>query len=186
MSSSRKNQIKSAARKANLTVIGDFIICFWNEHVVSGIAVDGTPTATYLWLFLLPMYDDLTFFHMTLGERVVKCEEAQECFQQAHEIYEKSIKDIKTPTDIVEYLDRRGIEGNYSKFVRYLSYIREGNHHAAEEYYREVPELATWRVCRDRMQTIMTIKSNEGWLGVERKLDEWVGRNTQLLGAERI
>lgn len=184
MASSRKSQIKSAAKKANFLVVGDFIICFWNEHVVSGIAIDAAPAATHLWIFILPMYDDLSFLHMTLGERVVECDEGKKCFQLAYAIYEKRIASIKTPAGIVDYMDRRGIEGNYSKFVRYLSYVRDGNYQAAENYYREFPELSTWRVCRDGMRRLKEVQSSEGWSGVQRKLDDWMKRNIQLLGVQ--
>ena len=181
MMTSREKQIKSAARKAGFHVAGNFIVVFRSEDVISGMVIDVAPSTTYLWIFILPMYDDLPFLHMTLGDRVAVCDGQNDCFSKAYEDYRQKLGDVKLASDVVAYLDENGIEGDYSRWVRYLSLIRTGDFTAAEEYLVKFPELSTLRLSREKLDKIKLVQACNGWPGVQRLLDEWADGNAHLI-----
>ncbi|WP_296280515.1 hypothetical protein [Pseudoxanthomonas sp.] len=183
MTISGGRSIKRIAKERGMHVFGNFLIGFRNDDVVSGIAIDKTPTSTYFWTFVLPVYDENTFLHMSLGERISVGEEGATNLSQAYEVYLQKLAHVKSPCDLVKYIDQRGLSGDYAGWVKYISLIRLGDFSMAKHALGALIGLPISKVLRERIGRMNSALLVGGEAGAQQLLDEWSVVTGRLLGS---
>ncbi|WP_132392937.1 hypothetical protein [Novosphingobium sp. PhB165] len=173
-----KNEIKREAKKRGLPLFGDFIVLLKNDDVVSGVALDGAPSSTYIWTFVLPMYDDLSFLHMTLGERVSRCSAEVDCLALGLNEYHDKISGIKSAKGIIEYIDKNSLNSEYAKWTRLISAIRESD---SENSLLKENNTFQSRAIFEKYSKLLSTYDAGGWAATQGLLDEWSIRTRSLL-----
>lgn len=172
--------IKNSAKKRGLYVVGNFLIAGRSSDVISGLALDKTPSSTYIWTFIVPTYDDL-FMHMSLGERVSVCEDDSECLSVAHQFYRESLGGIRTAGDLIKYIERKNFTGEYPYWARYISLIRAGDFQAADSVFSLFLSLRISNSIREKVSKVRGVQLREGWAAAALLLKEWSDRTDELL-----
>lgn len=190
MKTSQKNVIRRSAKTRGMRVVGNFLIAAHTNDIVSGLAIDAGRNFSYLWTFILPTYDRLSFLHMGLGERVVawepKSDEVMDdVLGRALDAYRQEFEYVETASDLLGYFDNKKWVDQYPLYpywVRYISYIRLGEFSRAEDAMEILARSPMSTDTREKMEVIKSALLGGGWLAAQRLLDEWSIANGPLLG----
>lgn len=180
MTYSGKAQIKREAKKMGLRVKGNFLIAVHTKDVVSGIAIDAPPSSIYLWTFVLPTYDDLSFLHMSYGHRVATCAGSEHCLSEAYDVYSRRVRGVDTAKDLVAYLDKENIQGDNGIWVRLISHIRSGDLLAAETTLKKLSAMPMHKETERKLSILETSFSGGGLLAAQDILEDWERNSAKL------
>ncbi|QIG79934.1 hypothetical protein [Stakelama tenebrarum] len=180
MKSVEKNRIKSVARKIGFHDKGDFLVRARSKDIIAGLAIDGAPSSTYVWTFLLPAFDDLEFMHMSLGARVVNLATLEQPLEESLKDAWDAISPIRDAERLIAYLDAEGIGGEYAEWTRFICLIRLGKFDEAEGMLSSVKNLTAASIPQ-KLKEMDEFKSYGGWAAVQDLLVEWSSRTDQLV-----
>jgi hypothetical protein len=180
MKNSAKVQLQRQAKKMGLRVKGNFLIAVHTADVVSGIAIDAPPSSIYLWTFVLPTYDDLSFLHMSYGHRVATCAGSEYCLSEAYDVYSKRIRGVETAKDLVAYLDAENIQGDNGMWVRLISHVRSGDLLAAESALQKLSAMPMHKETERKLSVLETSLSGGGLLAAQDVLEGWERSSAKL------
>ena len=182
-----KSTLKRIAKKAGFYPSGDFLIGLRNSEIISGLAIDSAPSSTYLWTFILPAFDDLSFLHMSLGKRVATCGPTADCLDAASNEYATTIFNIRTAKELEEYIHVQVAESGYSRWARYLCYLKGGQYGMADELSSIIEGTEQNRLLLERLEHIKSEIMKGGAAGVERTLLSWASHTDAILvGAPKL
>ena len=176
------DKIRRDARSMGMHIKGDFLIASRTADVVSGIAVDAAPSSIYLWIFVLPTYDDHSFLHMSLGHRVATCKGAGDCLSEAYGAYSQKLDGVASAKNLLAYIDSERIVSEYGMWVKYISYIRTGDALAASHMLEELLLPSVPRLIRQRVERVNSSVLAGGIVAAQSLLEEWCCRTRELLG----
>jgi hypothetical protein len=175
-----RRRIQSTAKKIGFGALGNFLIGARTRDIVSGVAIDATPSSTYMWTFLLPAFDDLEFLHMSLGRRMFSLDtEGQPLEQQLIQAW-ASIAPITDAKGLLSYVVAEGMGGEYAEWVRFICLVRLGNFKRAESLLPRVAQLQSADIPR-KLEELDAARSIGGWSAVRAVLNDWSIRNDALL-----
>lgn len=175
-----KRRVKAAAKKLGFYVNGNFLIGGRNNDVISGFAIDATPSAVYIWTFLLPAFDDITFFHMSLGERTIDLGLSEYPLEEALKNVWKPISDVREAGDIIRHLESEQVSGEYAKWTRFLCLVRLGKFDEAEGMFGTVESLQSASIPR-KLGELRDARTYGGWPAVQDLLVDWSQRTDKLM-----
>src|SRR5690348_6705115 len=123
--SKKRTQISSHFRKSGLISLGKGgWLAHRDKDTVSGFVIEGSQLDTYISTFILPAFDRHEFINWSLGNRVIHCspyaDTQAEC-KRAIDYFIENLRNIKSSGELMEYIDRRDIQGHYPVWVRYIS-----------------------------------------------------------------
>src|SRR3990167_44951 len=171
-----KAVLKTRAKKFGLHISGDFIILHCGEDILSGIGLDYAPHHAYLWLFVLPKFDDISFLHMTLGERLFLPENSGDVLLDAIDIFNERICAIRSASDLVIYIDSRESRSEYAEWAKYLSLVRSSSYDGAEILERSLDNRQLSESIHEKYQKLKRARADGGWKEVQKALVEWAGQ----------
>lgn len=167
-----KNIIKRDARGFGFCVRGNFITVVNTDDVVSGFAIDASPTHIYMWTFILPAFDKLDFLHMSLGDRILDFNEESVNFEtllsQHPELF--SIQDAD---QLLLYLDRRNPPGDYATWTRLLCLVRLGRFEEVNEILPLAKEAAVSNDMKLRYEELVFTFKVKGGSAAQDLLKNW-------------
>ncbi|WP_188054849.1 hypothetical protein [Sphingosinithalassobacter sp. CS137] len=176
-----KKQIKSASKKFGFHASGNFLIGARSEDILSGIAIDAAPSATYIWTFILPVFDEISFLHMTLGERVADLSTFEGPLDGIFNEYRRIISPIRQAIQLVSYLDFKKIKGEYADWTRLICLVRSSNFDQANEFLDVAEGCFGSRAISDKLIKLREAQSSGGWPAVQDLLKEWSESTDKLL-----
>lgn len=166
---------------------GPFFVGTCNDNVIAGYSIDAPPSHTYVWRFVLPSYDRNEFLHMALGKRVVALPRVDD--QNGPDAASLSailvedwahLKDVREAGDLLSYIEKEDLEGEYVGWTKYLTYIKQGRFEEAEtlgEGLRSDPSFPRVALVANNLKSLSESMSKAGWDGAQHLLAEW-GRET--------
>jgi len=175
-----KRRVKNAAKKLGLFPSGNFLIGTRNKDIMSGLAIDATPSSIYIWTFVLPSFDDVTFMHMSLGERVVDLGLSDYPLDHSLENAWNYISFIKDTRQIIDYLEKENIVGEYAVWVRFICMIRLARFDEAEHMLGAVEKLQSISIPR-KIEELRGVLSHSGWPATQNLLVEWSCRTDSIM-----
>jgi hypothetical protein len=176
-----KKHVKSTAKKLGFHVVGNFLIGTRSEDVVSGIAIDGAPSSTYIWTFILPAFDDISFMHMSLGVRALNLSDLDRSLEISLLDVWNKISHISSASQLVTYLDEGHIGGEYAEWTRLICMVRLGLFDQADETLAAVKHFQSVSIPR-KLAELEASKSYGGWPAVQELLVEWSLQTDQIMG----
>lgn len=180
MMKSGKTGIQREARRMGLRVKGNFLIALHTADVVSGIAIDAPPSSIYLWTFVLPTYDDLSFLHMSFGHRVATCAGSGRCFSEAYAVYSRKMLGVASAKDLVAYLDAESIQGDNGMWVRIISHVRAGDLPSAEAALRRLSSMPMHKENQRKLGLLNASMAVGGLSAAQAVLDGWERNSAKL------
>lgn len=176
-----KRLVKAAAKGMGFNAKGNFLVGLQNSDIISGFAIDGAPSSTYIWTFILPAFDDIEFMSMSLGERVINLNSMMSPINEGLEQAWSSISSITNASQLVSYINSSGIVGEYAEWTRFICFIRLGEFRIAEEMLSSIGLLKSMSI-PIKLREIEFSRSYGGWAAAQDLLGEWSAR-TELLTA---
>lgn len=176
-----KKRAKSAAGKIGFHTIGDFFVGVRSKDVLSGLAVDSAPSSTYMWTFVIPAFDDLSFLHMSLGNRVLNLNSLEKALENEMENAWGEVSHIRAADQLISYLDEKDIGGEYAKWTRFICLIRVGRFDEADIALNLINTLKSAQIPR-KTEEVVKLRRYGGWPAVQDLLVEWSGRTDKILG----
>ncbi|MGS7839864.1 hypothetical protein ACVMVB_20125 [Stenotrophomonas maltophilia] len=174
--------MKKDAKKSGMRVVGNFLIASYTRDVISGFAIDPAPSAIYLWTFVLPTYDDLSFLHMSLGQRVAVAKGDERFFCGMHTEYVENLERVRAAADLLLYVDSLDFTSDYSEWVKYISAIRLGDFVAADATLKTLLKLPMSNAIKSRLDAILSVLKNGGESGAQHLLETWSVQMARLVG----
>lgn len=101
-------------------------LAFKNKDIVSGFAIEGSPTDTYVSTFLLPSFDKHRFISLSLGDRVAHFpygSDVEKGYEEAINSYRATLPCVRSSNDLMDYLEKSRITGHYPIWARYICYL---------------------------------------------------------------
>ena len=186
-SKKKRRQISSCLKESGLISLGKG--GGWLGHrskdIVSGFVLDAPPLDTYISTFILPAFDRHKFIHWSLGDRVVHCspnvDYQAEC-KQAIDYYIANIADIKSSKELVDYMDKRDVQGHYPIWVRYISYLRVFDFDSAIRYLDDSKRARLHRVPLDELDEISRFVTAHDRDGVFQVFENWSTLSERIFG----
>jgi hypothetical protein len=152
--------------------------------VLAGYALDSPPGGTYVTKFALPLYDDISFLHLSLGDRIARSESDDgEDGEKLLAVLLQDWKDFSKVRDcesLVSYIDTAGIAGTYAIWTRYLSCIWKKDFNSAEQLMRSGKFLETlWGIPDVFLNfcELDSLRTEVGWEACHVLLRAWQYKN---------
>lgn len=180
MSVLAKRRIRSAAKRLGFYNAGNFLIGKNTNDIVSGFAIDATPRVVYVWTFILPRFDDISFLHMSLGERVIDLSASDYPIEDGLRNAWKALADIASAGQLISYLDGHNISGEYAIWTRFLCLIRLGKTDEAERMLELVAPLSV-DSAPSKLKELQGVRQYGGWSAVQDMLGDWSCRTDKLI-----
>lgn len=174
--------LKKDAEKSGMRAVGNFLTALYTRDVISGFAIDPAPSAIYLWTFVLPTYDDLSFLHMSLGQRVAVAKGDERFFCGMHTEYVENLERVREAADLLLYVDSLDFTSDYSEWVKYISAIRLGDFVAADATLKTLLKLPMSNAIKSRLDAILSVLKNGGESGAQHLLETWSVQTARLVG----
>jgi|HubBroStandDraft_1064217.scaffolds.fasta_scaffold04115_8 hypothetical protein len=176
--------IKHLARLPGFKKVGMFYIGLCNNDIISGYCLDAPPQNIYIWRFILPTFDNIEFFHLTLGKRVLSVTHSRFWDgDDSIDIGQLILKDwsefskIKDRAGLLSYIDTEQLNSAYALWVRYITYIMNREFDRAEEIHN-IPEinrmLLDFQFVSKNYTLLSKEKAESGWEGCVKLLDIWL------------
>lgn len=175
-------RMKRQARSSGLRVVGNFLIAFHTRDVISGFTLDPAPSSTYIWTFVVPTYDDLSFLHMSLGQRIASAEVDGDFFCGMHKTHANRLEMVRTAEDLLIHVDGLDFTSDYSEWIKYLSAIRLGDFVAADATLKRLMNLPMSDLVQRRLDAVLSSLRNGGESAAQHLLESWSGQTTRLVG----
>jgi hypothetical protein len=182
----KRRQISSCLKKYGLISLGKGAwLAFRNKDIVSGFIIEGSPLDTYISTFILPAFDRHKFVSWSLGSRVVHCSldtnTQAEC-GQAVDSYMTNLFDIRSATDLVNYLDEHQVTGHYPIWVRYICYLEQLDFGLAISYLDDGKLAQLHPVQIEKFHEIREYVSSHDSDRVLSVIDSWRMHSEQIFG----
>lgn len=175
-------RMKRQAKSSGLRAVGNFLIAFHTRDVISGFTLDPAPSSTYIWTFLVPTYDDLSFLHMSLGQRIASAEVDRDFFCGMHQTHAKKLEAVKTAADLLIYVDGLDFTSEYSEWIKYISAIRLGDFVAADATLKRLLNLPMSNAVQRRLDAVLSVLKSGGGSGAQHLLESWSAQTARLIG----
>lgn len=176
-----KRALKRSIKEMGLPIVDNFVVLFRNNDVFSGIALDSAPSTTYIWTFILPIYDYLPFLHMSLGERVASCNMEPRCLEVGIEAFRVNVSGVKTPKELIAYLNRCVVRTEYANWTRYISLIRASEDAEATDFFDFTSDTFKSPAIIANYNRLRGAYDEGGWGCVRELLDSWSAHTNELL-----
>lgn len=159
---------------------GAFYIGTCNREVVSGYALDAPPGGMYIWRFVLPAYDKVSFLHMSLGKRIAEFGRNQ-IGVSAAEVRKlvktdwQSFANVRDCQTLLAYMERE-CTGDYCQWVTYLTYVRTGHLESAsrlESQWQLSQIFPRVQLVAENLKAVQEARLRSGWAGVQDLLIDW-------------
>lgn len=159
---------------------------YCGRHIVSGLAINGPPLDVFLSSFTLPTFDAHNFIALSLGDyRLVDFANGKDVPGQceaAIERYRATLWPIRSPGDLIHYIERSGNPGFYAIWATYLCHLRNGdldraNATIGEDELEMFPETAI-----EKYREIAVPAFNGDREGVNKVFRRWETMSEQLFG----
>jgi hypothetical protein len=180
MSLLAKRRIRSAAKRLGFYNAGNFLIGRKTKDIVSGFAIDAAPGAVYVWTFILPRFDEISFLHMSLGERVIDLSASDYSVEDGLKNAWKALADVAGAERLIDYLDGHDIRGEYATWVRFICLIRLGRTEEAERMLEVIGSICVDSAPR-KFKELQDARKYGGWLAAQELLDDWSCRTEKLI-----
>jgi len=174
--------MKRQAKSSGLRAVGNFLIAFHTRDVISGFTLDPAPSSTYIWTFVVPTYDDLSFLHMSLGQRIASAEEDKDFFCGVYKAHAEKLEAVKTAADLLIYVDGLDFTSDYSEWIKYISAIRLGDFVAADATLERLLNLPKSDLVQRKLDAILSSLRNGGESGAQDLLESWSRQTARLVG----
>lgn len=178
------SEIKRLAKSKGMRVFGNFLFAIENYDVISGLVIDAPPSRLHLWTFILPAFDEISFLHMGLGERLSPAGGGN-YFDQALNFYKEQLGNVVTAGDLIHNLECRKLQGFYAKWARLLCHVRIGEFSDAELLMSELDTIRLPDNVRKQLFNMRFALDNGGWLATQQLLNQWAIGNREVLGKAR-
>lgn len=175
-------RMKRQAKSSGLRVVGNFLIAFHTPDVISGFALDPAPSSTYIWTFVVPTYDDLSFLHMTLGQRIASAEVDKDFFCGVHKAHANKLEPVRTAADLLVHVDGLDFTSDYSEWIKYISAIRIGDFAAADATLKRLLNSPISDLVQHKLDAVLSSLRDGGESGAQHLLESWSRQTARLVG----
>ena len=159
---------------------GSFYFGTRNDDVMAGYCLDAPPNVIRVYRFVLPVYDDVPFLHMGLGEPILTTGHDQfEGSTDLSDIVRRDWTGFSELTDcegLIRYLDVAKPAGPYALWVRYLTYIWRKSFDAAEKIHTDPAATKVFlgfQMVSKQFTDLSEIRNRNGWAGCHSHLEQW-------------
>jgi hypothetical protein len=172
--------IRADCKKAGFIPKGKFIFGRAGPDIISGLAIDSPPRATYVWSFVLPRYDNIDFLHLSLGSRFLEI--------RGNEDYEfetilhgwRSVAGVKNACNLIKYIEEEQRTGDYACWAKFLSLVRIGKFDEAAHNWAMIQTISVLSAAR-KIDEIAEALECGGWDAVQSLQSKWCGETDKLL-----
>lgn len=176
-----KNKVKAVAKELGFSPHGNFLIGTFSDDVISGFSMDFSPSSSYLWTFILPRFDNISFLHLSLGRRIAELSEEKGLLDEILQQRWVHLSQVKTAEQLLSYIEFGHFEGDYEKWARLLCFVRTGQFDRADNAVNVIgSDLLP--VLMENLRSLKEARSLGGWPLVQGLLKEW-GLSTDKLMA---
>lgn len=172
---------KTITNKFKLARRGNFFIDCYNDEIISGLALDAATTGHYLWTFVLPAFDDISFLHFTLGRRITDLP-LREIESSEIQTALNAIQEIRSSEELLSHVRGHDTFGEYGKWTEVLCSVRiqlktASTQLAIPSHDFRLKSLAA------RMEQLNSVSTHEGRAGVSGLLEKWHNDTARRFGS---
>ncbi|HEY0567811.1 MAG TPA: hypothetical protein VGD13_06730 [Xanthobacteraceae bacterium] len=165
-----------------LGITGNFLFVLPVNQVMSGLAVEATPTHIYYWRYLIPLYDKIDFLHFGIAERIWSHSSSESLDMHFSEsgISEKCIIAPNGSLDeVISYCETVSSDNDYAQKALGLSHIMKGDWIRAEKELkklRDTRKLSPGSMTMQGIEELVTLLTTVPG-GAKELLHQWITEN---------
>ena len=162
--------------------VQSFYIGICNDDIISGYCLDMSPQNVYIWRFVIPSYDNISFLHLSLGFRILHIPLLPQSEDHKADFENEILRDwsqfskIDNRKSLIFYINDQTFAGIYPSWVRYITHIIEREFAEADRMTEEQGvegEFSELKLISESYSLIKEAKMKLGWDAVWNIVRLW-------------